>query len=79
MKLTIEGDLWTYWNEEDDNGKHVRFRTTNRFHVLIRDGVALRILRRRRALDFDGEGRDTREVTRCEERPRWYALSRLTT
>jgi hypothetical protein len=30
-KLTIEGDLWTYWNEEDDNGKHVRFRTTNRF------------------------------------------------
>ena len=30
-KLTVEGDLWTYWDEEDDHGKHVRFRTTNRF------------------------------------------------
>jgi hypothetical protein len=30
-KLTIEGDLWTYWNEEEDGGKHIRFRTTNRF------------------------------------------------
>jgi hypothetical protein len=30
-KLSIEGDLWTYRDEEDDNGKHIRFRTTNRF------------------------------------------------
>ena len=30
-KLTITGNLWTYWDEEDDGGKHVSFRTTNRF------------------------------------------------
>jgi hypothetical protein len=30
-KLTIEDDLWTYWDEDDDAGKHIRFRTTNKF------------------------------------------------
>jgi hypothetical protein len=30
-KLTIENNLWTYWDEEEDGGKRVRFRTTNQF------------------------------------------------
>lgn len=30
-KLNIEGNVWTYWDEESDKGKHISFRTTNRF------------------------------------------------
>ena len=30
-KLIIEGNLWTYWDEEEDGRKYVRFRTTNQF------------------------------------------------
>ena len=30
-KLTIEGSLWTYFDESDEGGKHVQFRTTNQF------------------------------------------------
>lgn len=59
-KLTIEGDLWTYSDEENDNGKHIRFRTTNRFtspstmvwrSEFSEDGVRWILM---------GEGQDTR-------------------
>jgi hypothetical protein len=30
-KLTIEDNRWTYLDEGHDKGKHVRFRTTNKF------------------------------------------------
>jgi hypothetical protein len=59
-KLTIEGNLWTYWDEEEHNGKHVRFRTTNRFALpstvvwrseFSEDGVRWVLM---------GEGQDTR-------------------
>jgi hypothetical protein len=30
-KLTIQGNVWTYWDEADEAGKHIQFRTTNTF------------------------------------------------
>ena len=28
---TTQGNVWTYWDEADEAGKHIQFRTTNTF------------------------------------------------